>query len=69
MNKKGKIFKYEFIQIYIQNMDMNYFKFKFLMLEHIDVFIFIKKMQKTIVLIKYCDLGLGLGFSDPRVKG
>ena len=36
-------------------MDMKYLKFKFLTLEHIDVFIFIKKMQNVIVLIKNCD--------------
>ena len=42
-------------------MDMKYFKFKFFTLEHIDVFIFIKKMQNAIVLIKNCDLGIGLG--------
>ena len=42
-------------------MDMKYFKFKYFTLEPIDVFIFIKKMQNAIVLIKNCDLGIGLG--------
>ena len=42
-------------------MDMKYLKFKFFTLEHIDGFIFIKKMQNAIVLIKNCDLGIGLG--------
>ena len=42
-------------------MDMKYLKSKFFRLEHIDVFIFIKKMQNAIVLIKNCDLGIGLG--------
>ena len=44
---------------------------KYFTLEHIDVLIFIKKMQNAIVLIENCDLvlGLGLGFSNLRVKG